>query len=188
MTAISRYSRWLGPVRLLAAAACALFALLVLVRPISAQDVAGVNLKAAYIYRFVPFAEWPADVLPPSAPLTICVVGDPAMRDALERTIKTAKSPRRQIVVAFGTPDKPPAPCHVLYVSGVSQSQASRLVTGVRDLPVLTMSDLEGFNRLGGITEFFFEAGQIRYSIRLDAVTQSHLQLSSQLLKLARPR
>jgi len=183
-----RCSSWVRSVAPHAAAACAALACFTLGNVASAQDVAGVNLKAAAIYRFVPFAEWPADVLPPSAPLTICVVGDPAMRDALERTIKTAKSPRRQIVVAFGTPDKPPAPCHVLYVSGVSQSQTSRLVAGVRDLPVLTMSDLEGFNRLGGITEFFFEAGQIRFSIRLDAVTQSHLQLSSQLLKLARTR
>jgi len=74
-----------------------------------------------------------------------------------------------------------------LYVSAVSSAQAERLVTGLREVPVLTISDLEGFNRMGGIAEFFYEAGQLRFSIRRDAVTQSHLQLSSRLLALARP-
>ena len=152
-----------------------------------AQDVSGPNLKAAYIYRFALFTEWPAAALPQTGPLTMCVVGDPAVRDALERTVRGVTVANRSVVVAFGLPDKPPSPCHTLYISGVSSAQAARIVTGVREVPVLTISDLEGFNRIGGIAELFYEAGQLRFSIRTDAVTQSHLQLSSQLILLARP-
>lgn len=152
-----------------------------------AQDVSGPNLKAAYLHRFALFTEWPADALPAAGPLTMCVIGDTAVRDALERTVKGAIIAGRSVVVAFGQPDKPPSPCHTLYVSGVSSAQAARLIAGLRDVPVLTISDIEGFNRMGGIAEFFYEAGQLRFAIRPDAMTQSHLQLSAKLLLLARP-
>lgn len=152
-----------------------------------AQDVSGPNLKAAYIYRFALFTEWPADALPQGGPLTMCVVGDGAVRDALERTVRGVTVANRSVAVAFGQPDKLPPQCHTLYVSGVSSAQAARLVAGLREVPVLTISDLEGFNGMGGIAELFYEAGQLRFSIRTDAVTQSHLQLSSRLILLARP-
>lgn len=169
------------------AALCAAFAGVMFSVVTFAQDVSGPNLKAAYIYRFALFTEWPADALPQGAPLTMCVVGDAAVREALERTVKGSTVAGRSVVVAFGQTEKPSAPCHTLYVSAVSSAQAARLVAGVRDVPVLTISDFEGFNRMGGIAEFFFEAGQLRFAIRPDAVTQSHLQLSSKLLSLARP-
>jgi hypothetical protein len=168
-------------------ALCAALAAVALPRPGWAQDVSGPSLKAAYIYRFALFTEWPAEVLAPGAPLTMCVVGDTAVRDALEQTVRKATGAARPVVVAFGPPDKLPSPCHTLYVSGVSSAQAARALAGVRQLPVLTMSDIEGFNRMGGIAEFFFEAGQLRFAIRPDAVAQSHLQLSSLVLRLARP-
>jgi hypothetical protein len=169
------------------AALCAAAAVLSLGITTHAQDVSGPNLKAAYIYRFALFTQWPADVLPPDGPLTMCVVGDTAVRDALERTVDGLTVDKRPIVVAFGQRDRPPETCHMLYMSSVSSALAARLVAGLRTVPVLTMSDLEGFNRMGGIAEFFYEAGQLRFSIRIDAVKESHLQLSSRLLQLGRP-
>ncbi len=50
-------------------------------------------------------------------------------------------------------------------MSGVTPAQAAQLVAGVRDLPVLTISDLDGFTELGGIAQFFFEHGQLRFSV-----------------------
>ena len=169
------------------AALCAALAVVLPSVVTVAQDVSGPNLKAAYIYRFALFTEWPADALPQAGPLTMCVVGDSDVRDALERTVKGLTVDNRPIAVAFGHPDKPPPHCHTLYVSAVSSAQAARVVAGVREVPVLTMSDLEGFNRAGGIAEFFYEGGQLRFAIRPDAVTRANLQLSSRLLQLARP-
>lgn len=152
-----------------------------------AQDVSDPNLRAAYIHRFATFTEWPATSLPPAGPLTMCVVGDRAVEEALQRTVRGLTVGNRPVQVVFGTPDKPPASCHTLFVSAVSPAQAARLVAAVRGTPVLTMSDLEGFNRMGGIAEFFYEAGQLRFAIRPDVAAQSDLQLSSRLLQLSRP-
>lgn len=166
---------------------CAVASVVGLVTIAFAQDVSSASLKAAYIYRFALFTEWPADVLPPDAPLTMCVVGDTAVRDALERTVEGLTVDKRPVVVKFGQRGRPPDPCHLLYVSAVPSAQAARLLSDVRTLPVLTMSDLEGFNRMGGIAEFFYEPGQLRFSIRIDAVKESQLQLSSRLIELGRP-
>jgi hypothetical protein len=167
-------------------AVCAALAFVVLPVVTTAQDTVSTSLKAQYIYRFAQFTEWPADALPPAGPLTMCVIGDTAVRDALERTVKGVTVSGRTVVVAFGQADRMPSPCHTMYVSGIAPAQAARLVAGLREVPVLTISDLDGFNRMGGIAEFFFEAGQLRFAIRPDAVSQSRLQISSRLLVLAR--
>jgi hypothetical protein len=157
--------------------------------PTMAQDVAGANLRAEYIYRFADFTQWPAPTLPQGSSLTMCVVGDTAVRDALERNARGGVTVAdRRVVVAYGTPDKPPASCHLLWVSAISPAQTARVVSGFRDLPVLTMSDLEGFNRMGGIAEFFYDNALLRFSIDLEALKKSPLQLSSRVLLLSRPR
>ena len=59
----------------------------------SAQDVTEPALKAAFIYNFALFTEWPADVVPDEAPFAICVINDAAVRDALLREVKGRSSP-----------------------------------------------------------------------------------------------
>jgi hypothetical protein len=73
-------------------------------------------------------------------------------------------------------------------VSGGSADQATQVVAGLRDLPILTISDIDGFAEKGGIAQFFFERGQLRFFVHLEAVKRSRLQISSRLLALATPR
>lgn len=152
-----------------------------------AQDVADPNLKAEFIHRFATFTQWPATALPPAGPITLCVVGAADVSDALERNLRGLTIDKRPVSVAFVPADRPPASCHLMFISGVSAAQAARVVTGVKGTPVLTMSDLDGFNRMGGIAELFYEAGRVRYAIRIDIAEQSQLQVSSQLLRFSRP-
>ena len=84
------------------------------------------------------------------------------------------------------SPAGPQRVCHVLYVSGVTAGQAAQLVAGLRDVPVLTISDIEGFTELGGIAQFFFEHGQLRFSIHVVSAKRARLQISSKLLALAK--
>ncbi len=152
----------------------------------SAQDVTEPALKAAYIYNFTMFTVWPPGAAPAEQPLVLCVVGDTAVAEALERAVATRLVAGHSVSVAFLAPGAPQRPCHVLYVSGVTGRQAAQLLAGVRDLPVLTISDLEDFTRLGGIARFFFESGRLRFSVGLESARRAHLQISSRLLSLAK--
>jgi hypothetical protein len=116
----------------------------------------------------------------------MCVVGDAALGDALERAVKGRVYEGHSMTVSILAPAAPRRGCHVLYLSGVTSAQAGQLVAGLRDEPVLTISDVEGFTELGGITQFFFERGQLRFSVRLESVKRARLQMSSQLLALAK--
>jgi len=162
-------------------------AILLLMGPwASAQDVTEPSLKAAFIYSFAKFTEWPADVPRTAEPFVMCVLGDAAVGDALERLVKGRVLAGHSMAVSHVGPAAPQNRCHVLYLSGVTASQAAQVVARHRDVPVLTISDVEGFTDVGGIAQFFFEQGRLRFTIQVGSAKRAHLQISSNLLALAK--
>lgn len=175
----------LGRTNLLRSLAALTALLLTPVAP-AAQNVTEPALKAAFIHRFAGFTEWPDQDKASSEPRILCVLGDPSIGDALARVVKGRRLAGHRIDVTQASPAVPPrAGCHVLFVSGVTVTQAASLIEGVRDAPVLTISDVNGFTRVGGIVQLFFEDGQLRFTIHHEAAKRARLQLSSQLLKLS---
>jgi hypothetical protein len=165
---------------------CATMAGLLLIRGMaSAQDVTEPALKAAFIYNFAKFTEWPVE-MPAAEPLALCVVGDAAVGDALERVVKDRVVAGHGLAVSQRAFAGPQLPCHILYVSGVTVGRAAQLVAGLRDVPVLTISDLDGFTEAGGIAQFFYENGQLRFSVDVGCAKRARLQISSRLLALAK--
>jgi hypothetical protein len=164
---------------------CATIALLLLMHAlVSAQDVTEPALKAAFIYNFVKFTEWPAGVMSAAEPLVMCVIGDEAVGEALERVVKARVVGGHGLTVSSVVP-APHHPCHVVYVSGTNPGQAAQLVASLHDVPVLTISDIEGFTRMGGIAQFHFEQGRLRFTIHLESAKRVNLEISSRLLALA---
>ena len=143
-------------------------------------------LKAAFIYNFAKFTDWPQKVLPATAAFVMCVLGDPAVSDALTRTVSGRELVGHRISVSQVSAADPLTSCHILYLGGVSGADATRIVTPLRDVPVLTISDADGFARRGGMTEFFVEDGKMRFCINIESARRPRLQLSSKLLALAR--
>jgi hypothetical protein len=164
---------------------CATIIVMMMRAPGLAQNVTEPALKAAFVYNFARFTSWP-DGWPAAEPFVICVLGD-AVADALERVVKGRQLAAHPIAVSRITPTGAGRACHLLYITGVPSSQAGQLVGGLRDAAVLTISDIEGFNDVGGMAQLFFEHGQLRFSIRLDPVKRSRLQVSSKLLILSKP-
>ena len=149
-----------------------------------AQDVTEPALKAAYIYNFARFTEWPDDPRA-SQPLGLCVVGDAAVGDALERLVKDRQLAGRAIVVSRVTASGPKLACHVLYMSSTAAADVWKVVASVQDAQVLTIGDAVDFTKAGGIAQFFFERGQLHFNINRQAVKRARLQINSRLLALA---
>jgi hypothetical protein len=149
-----------------------------------AQDVTEPSLKAAFIYNFAKFTEWPAESLPASAAFNACVLADQAIGDALERSVKGRTQSGHLISVLRVQIDGPLRTCHLLYVSGVSAAQITAIAATVHGMPVLTIGDADGFSRLG-IAHIFVENGKMRFNLNLELAKRSRLQLSSKLLALA---
>ena len=130
-----------------------------------AQNVTESSLKAAFIYSFARFTEWPQDVLPTTGPFTACVLGDGPIRDALERTLKDRQLSGRGVSVLLVQFDGNLRSCHLLYVSGVTPTQIAGIVAAVKGAPVLTISDVDSFAEQGGIAQMFVENGKMRFDL-----------------------
>jgi YfiR/HmsC-like len=166
----------------------AIVAVLLMLSPAYAQDVTEPALKAAGIFNFAKFTVWPSSALPVADPYVLCVLGDAAVASALGRAVKGRELEGRRLTVSSVDPVGPQGGCHILYVSGTTAIQASQLVAKLRDVPVLTISDIDGFTETGGIAQIYFSNGQLRFIVDVPAVKRARLQISSQLLRLAKPR
>jgi len=149
------------------------------------QDVTELSLKAAFIHNFIKFTEWPRDVLAPGAPLTACVLGDAAFGDVLENYVKGHPVDGHEIVVTRIAADEKPRLCHLLYVSGITARQAAQVLAALNGAPMLTLSDIDPFARIGGMAQLYVQDGRIRFRVNLDTTKRSRLNFSSRLLSLA---
>ena len=147
----------------------------------TASDVA---VKAAFLYNFVKFAEWPAQAA--SAPLIVCVVGDDAIAAALSETLRGKNLGGHAFQISRPQDATVWRTCSLLFVSDTETGRSATGLSGIRMLPVLTVSDSKGFSEGGGIIELYIENGRMRFAINVDATERSGLRLSSRLLGLAK--
>jgi hypothetical protein len=164
----------------------AVLLLLLVVGPSRAQDVTEPALKAAFIYGFVKFTLWPDDAWTAAAPSVMCVLGDDAIADALDQTVRGRLHAGHRITVSRVTANDPLRGCHVLYLSHVGAAQAAQIVRGLRGAAVLTVSDLDRFGDLGGIAQLYFEHGQLHFTLRTEPAVLGRLEISSKLLSLSK--
>jgi hypothetical protein len=162
-------------------------ALLLWSTPVGAQDVTASALKAAFLYNFANFTEWPADVLASGQRLSLCVMGDDAVADALEQTIKGRGVDNHELTVTvIKAADSGTLSCHLLYVSGVDAKRTDQLLFALSGTSVFTVSDGDRFAELGGVAQLILENGRMRFGVNVEAARRAHLKISSKLLSLAK--
>jgi hypothetical protein len=149
-----------------------------------AQSAPESALKAAFLYNFAKFAEWPADA-PSADPLTVCVFGDSAIADALDQTVKGRTVDGRKTVVVRVKPEGFRG-CHVLYLAGLDTKHTQAVIDDLKGAPVLTVGDREQFAQSGGVAGLFVEQGRMRFAINVEAAQRGRLRISSRLLSLAK--
>jgi len=151
---------------------------------VSGQTVTQPALKAAFLYNFAKFAEWPDDSAP-TTPLTLCVLDDAAVDESLSQLVKGSAVNGRPVTVLRASHDKIRA-CHLAYFGGTDVERAVALLDEIKGAPILTVSDGEQFARMGGVIGLFLEDGKMRFAVNPDAAQRGGVRLSSRLLTLAK--
>ena len=149
------------------------------------QTAAVSKVKAAFLYNFAKFAEWPAESLPPGQQLQLCVVGDDAVADALEETIKGRAIEGHELSVRVVDSDALLRSCHLVYVDGRDARRSAQLIDALKGLTVLSVGDGEKFAELGGVAQLVLEQDRMRFAVNVTAAERARLRLSSKLLSLA---
>ncbi len=146
----------------------------------AAQDLPEYRLKAAFVYNFLAYTEWPAEV---GTPLTLCVVGhDPFGKDidALQgRAVGT-----RSVAVQRRTASESLKGCQAAFLC-VGSQELTRVLEGLRGKPVLTMADMPGAMARGVALNMNMARDKVSFEANLGAARAAGLQLSSKLLRLA---
>jgi hypothetical protein len=142
------------------------------------------QMKAAFLYNFVKFIEWPDDVLA-AGPITVCVIGSPTVAESLRAATQERRGHDRDLAVAQVTSEIVPKNCQLVYVAGTDERGARKWLAALTGSTAFSVSDFTRFAKLGGVANFFVEDGRLRFAVNVDAARRTGLRISSRLLALA---
>jgi hypothetical protein len=157
-------------------------------QPLSnAQTASEYQVKAAYLYNFAKFVEWPArDFANSTAPIQLCVLNDPSFGSELNQIVKGKVVAGHPVsVVPVQTPEQSRS-CHILFVNASQNAQARHVIEVLRDTSVLTVGETKGFVEDGGIINFVLQDDRVQFQVNHKAAKQAGLGISSRLLAIAK--
>lgn len=147
------------------------------------ERAAADSVKAAFLYHFAGYVQWPA-VLQPDEPMVIGVMGADAVEAELRRIAPTRKVQDRALQVVHVEPGDSLAALHMLYIGRRETPRLARILALAAEYPVLTVSDAEDGLEQGAIINFV-TTDRVQFEISLAAAEQARLRLSSRLLAVA---
>jgi hypothetical protein len=144
------------------------------------------QVKAAYLYNFGRFVEWPSKSTSSKGnAFTICVLGQDPFGPALEATLAHETIDGANVVAKRVSKAQDAGGCRILFISAAEEGSLREIMAALDKLTVLTVSDMSQFTRRGGMIQFSLEGNRVRFEVNLTAAERAGLVLSSQLLKLA---
>lgn len=151
----------------------------------AAQDRAlEYQVKAAFLYQFGSFVEWPAGAFPDArAPVQLCVVGRDPFGQTLDRLAQGQTVNRRPLVIRRLDAVSPASGCHIAYLGGSAAQSAAAGARALSGTPVLTVA--EGSEDARAAIEFVLRANRVRFRADQRVATNCRLSISSKLLSLA---
>ena len=145
------------------------------------------EVKAAFLYNFAKFVEWPPGAFPSrTSPITIGVLSDERFQSVLGQTLigKTAQD-RALVVRRLDASLQDASQCHIVFVSSAERGAISDLLNATKGTSVLTVSETEGFAQRGGMVNFLLIENKVRFEINNLSAKNSGLKISARLLQLA---
>jgi YfiR/HmsC-like len=172
------------------AAVVILLALLGITRPASAIDSSPRSpeylIKAAYLYNFAMFVEWPSDAFArPDSSVVIGVVGADPFGWALDRTVHEKKIGKRPIIIERLQWGQDPRRCHIVFVGGADTARLNELATRLEGAPTLLVTDGDAARHRSAIS-FVVIDNKVGFEVNLEQASRARLSISSKLLNLAR--
>lgn len=145
------------------------------------------EVKAAYLYNFLKFVEWPADGAASSTgPLCIGVAGADPFGDVLDRTVGSKEILGRSVIVRRAGDPRLLVGCHIVFFGRVPSASTAETLRAIAGKGALTVGDQPGFAQNGGMVNFVMDEDSVGFEINPSAAARAGLTLSPRLLQLAR--
>lgn len=142
-------------------------------------------VKAAYLYKFGLFVEWPSTAFAsPSSSINLCVVGADPFGATLDAAVRGQRIGGRAINIRRLKTIVQDSGCHILYIRGSQTQRPGPIIATLLNGGVLTVTDAAGPADVG-IINFVIKDNRVRFDIDEQAAAQNGLAISSRLLSLA---
>jgi hypothetical protein len=150
------------------------------------QEIDEYQVKAAFLYNFAKFVEWPARTFRTAQdPIVVCILGRNPFGNALEEVIRGKSIEGRAFAVRHVSDAEEAGICQILFVSSAAGKRFRSLWGNPSPAGILTVGEVEGFAASGGVINFKLDGGRVRFEINVDAAEHAQLRISSKLLGLA---
>jgi hypothetical protein len=151
-----------------------------------AQEANEYRVKAAFLYNFAKFVDWPPQAFKnPSDPIVIGVIGKNPFGAALTEEVAGKMLGGRAFQVREVTNAQQAAGCQIIFVSSSERKRLGPLFIMIGSPAVLTVGETENFAAEGGIINFKLDSGSVRFQINMEAARKQQIRISAKLLSLA---
>jgi uncharacterized protein DUF4154 len=136
------------------------------------------QIKAQFVLNFLQLVQWPGDS---TGAKLICTLGsDPFLNEFDKAVSENRIIFRRNISLSDAKG------CHLVFISASVGNRRPFVISKLRDLPVLTVSDTSNFAARGGVIELNTEDDYIKLIINYKAAHYANLKISARLLKISK--
>lgn len=144
------------------------------------------RVKAAFLFNFAQFVEWPPEAFPtPAAPLVIGLLGTDPFGSSLDETVRGENVNGHPLVIRRFARVGDVEGCHILFVGRDEGGRLAQILGVLKSREILTVGETQGFAERGGMIGFVTDRNRIRLAVNVEASDDSRLKLSSKLLRAA---
>ncbi len=144
-------------------------------------------IKAGFIYNFANLVQWPGNAFPQAdSPIVIGIFGEDPFGTVLDRVLAGKKVNGRIFLVKRLKSVADLKECHIVFVSSSEMAHLAEAIHAVKGMPILTIGEIPGFARSGGIINLVLEDNKVHFEVNVEAAKEADLNISSRLLALAR--
>ena len=152
----------------------------------AAQRPAEYQVKAAYLYGFGRFVEWPSTAaVAGDGSFVLCVLGEDPFGRLLDQAADGGVLKNQPVTVRRIERPEDGTACDTVFVSASEQPRLPRILSVLGRRPVLTVGDSSEFAQRGGMIGFSMEGSRVRFTVNLAAAQDAGLMLQSELLRVA---
>jgi hypothetical protein len=141
-------------------------------------------VKAAFLYRFTGYVDWPAQAAA-DPQFTIAVLDADGVAAELGRLLQNRQIQNRPAQVRSIKNLRELDGAQMLYIGGSHRDDLRRLIASVAGRPVLVVTNADGGLDAGSSVNFLLIDQRVRFEISLDAAQGSGLRVASELLAVA---
>ena len=146
------------------------------------------QIKAAFLYNFAKFVDWPPSKdSSANSPIVIGVLGVNVFHDDLVNILRGKMINQHPLQLRLFQSEAEATNCRILFISPSEKDHCQKILRELNGSSILTVSETDHFIDAGGVINFVIVGKNVRFQINNEAAKKAGLTISSKLLSLAVP-